>query len=681
MWRGNESMDPKELNMKRRKVTPHPWLSIGMVVICFLLFLLFLSQGIFAQTTPPTSSQIAKKELTPEQALKIRSIGDLQLSPDGHHIAMTVTEPIKGESRNSDIWIYKTKSRQLIRFTTSEKSDNHPRWSLDGDTLAFLSSRKEKTQIYLISLLGGEAEALTDSKTSIQSFRWSPNGKQIVYMASEPKTEEEEKKQKEKDDARVVDMDDIPSRLWVMDVASRDVRQLTKGEWRISSFCWTPDGEHLIVTATDQNRPELLTDRLYSLCMSDGSLKEIAQPAQPFGGAQVSPDGKIIAYLGTRLDGPTAPDLYVLPLEGGKGGEAKNLTQSFLDRSVSSFKWQKNGNIVIQAADGFKTSMYEIDLEGHADRWESSDVDPSGSFVLGPDFVAFVGQTTIQMPELWISKTPGQAEKVSDLNAEWDDISILRPEIVTYESFDGKQIEAALLKPKSYQKGIRMPLIVLVHGGPAGRWSERFESWGQLLAQRGYAVLYPNVRGSFGYGHDFVTANRRDWGGGDFKDVMAGVDYVIERGIADPDRLGIGGWSYGGYMAAWAVTQTDRFKASVAGAPMTDLASEYGTELAGINAFDTWYMGTPYENLESFQERSPVSHVKDVKTPTLLLTGENDVIDPIGQCQQFYRGLRRYGVETEFVIYPREGHGIREERHRIDLLNRILAWFDKYIGN
>ena len=298
---------------------------------------------------------------------------------------------------------------------------------------------------------------------------------------------------------------------------------------------------------------------------------------------------------------------------------------------------------------------------------------------MGSDFAAFVGQTTTQFPELWVSRKPGEAEKVSCFNAAWDEILVIQPEIVTYASFDGTRIEAALLKPQGYQRGARVPLIVLVHGGPSGVWSDRFNAWGQLLAQRGFAVLYPNIRGSIGYGQEFLTANRSDWGGGDFKDVMAGVDFMIDQGIADPDRLGIGGWSYGGYMAAWAVTQTDRFKASVSGAPMTDLASEYGTEMAGINAYDTWYMGTPYENLDLFQDRSPVTHVKNVKTPTLLLTGENDLTDPIGQYQQFYRGLKRYGVETECVVYPREGHGIREEKHLIDLMNRILAWFEKYV--
>jgi dipeptidyl aminopeptidase/acylaminoacyl peptidase len=208
---------------------------------------------------------------------------------------------------------------------------------------------------------------------------------------------------------------------------------------------------------------------------------------------------------------------------------------------------------------------------------------------------------------------------------------------------------------------------------------DRFDTVGQLLAANGFAVFQPNIRGSTGYGHDFLVMNREDWGGGDYKDVIAGVDYLIEQGITDADRLGIGGWSYGGYMAAWAVTQTDRFHASVSGAPMTDLASEYGTESASINAYDTWYLGTPYENLDIFTQRSPVTHVKNTRTPTLILCGENDVTDPIGQCQQFYRGLKRYEVETELVIYPREGHGIREEKHQVDRLQRYLDWFKKYL--
>jgi dipeptidyl aminopeptidase/acylaminoacyl peptidase len=216
-----------------------------------------------------------------------------------------------------------------------------------------------------------------------------------------------------------------------------------------------------------------------------------------------------------------------------------------------------------------------------------------------------------------------------------------------------------------------------VHGGPTGRWSDSFEPWGQLLAARGYAVLYPNVRGSTGYGHRFVEMNRADWGGGDFKDVMAGVDWAIAQGIADPNRLGIGGWSYGGYMAAWAVTQTNRFKAAVSGAPVIDMASEFGTE--NESGYDEWFYGTPYEKLDGFIRSSPMTYVKNVKTPTLLLQGTDDETDPIGQSQQFYRGLKRYNVEAALVVYPREPHGLREEKHLVDRLTRIIAWYDKYL--
>jgi dipeptidyl aminopeptidase/acylaminoacyl peptidase len=219
--------------------------------------------------------------------------------------------------------------------------------------------------------------------------------------------------------------------------------------------------------------------------------------------------------------------------------------------------------------------------------------------------------------------------------------------------------------------------VVLVHGGPTGRWVDSFEPWGQLLVARGYAVLYPNVRGSTGYGHRFVEMNRADWGGGDFKDVMAGADWLVAQGIADPNRLGIGGWSYGGYMAAWAVTQTNRFKAAVSGAPVIDMASEFGTENG--SAYDEWFYGTPYEKLDGFIKSSPMTFVKNVRTPTLLLQGEDDTTDPIGQSQQFYRGLKRYGVESDLVLYPREPHGLREEKHLLDRLTRIVAWFDRYL--
>jgi len=290
----------------------------------------------------------------------------------------------------------------------------------------------------------------------------------------------------------------------------------------------------------------------------------------------------------------------------------------------------------------------------------------------------FIAERADEQPEVWLARG-GAAERVTHLNDDWRTIALARQETLRYRSFDGREIEAAPLRPAGVPEGARAPLIVLAHGGPTGRWADRFDAWGQLLAARGFAVLYPNVRGSTGYGHQFVVMNRGDWGGGDFQDLMTGVDLMIERGIADADHLGIGGWSYGGYMAMWAVTQTSRFRAAVAGAGLSDLASEFGTE--DEPAYDEWFYGLPYEpeKIAGFLNSSPFVHLKNVKTPTLILQGDADPVDPPGQSQELYRGLKRYGVETELVMYPREPHGFHEEKHLLDRLSRILAWYDKHL--
>jgi len=634
--------------------------------ICFLAALMLTGMSLSAQTA----------QLTPEQTLKRWSLSDLRHSPDGGMIAFTVGEPVSGSSQRRNIWMLDTDSRRVRRFTTSEKSDRRPRWSPDGKTLAFLSNRNGKTQIYRIPADGGEAVALTDSKTGIESFEWSPGGGRIAFLAEKPKTEEEKKREEEQDDARVQDKDDRHALLWVFDVETREVRELTSDAWRVSGFVWSPDGERLIISATDHPQPELETGRIYALPVRGGEMHEIADPAGPFGSLALSPDGATIAYKGSRTAGPTPFDLFLMPVSGGK---ARNITAAPVDNPVGTFYWRDNETLILQTREGFFSRFFTVKVDGGAERLVGFPVNPSGSFTEGPGWIAFVGETAVRAPELWLSTESGKAQQVTHFNKEWDNISLVEPEIITYPGFDGKEIEAAVLKPAGYQRGEQIPLVALVHGGPSGVWSDRFDAWGQLLAAHGFAVLYPNIRGSIGYGHDFMISNRYDWGGGDYKDVMAGVDFLIGQGIADPERLGIGGWSYGGYMAAWAITQTARFKASVSGAPMTDLAVEYGTESSSINAYDTWYLGTPYENMDAFLERSPLTHVKKVTTPVLILCGENDATDPIGQCQQFYRGLKRYGVDTEFVRYPREGHGIREEKHRIDLLNRMLGWFEKYL--
>jgi dipeptidyl aminopeptidase/acylaminoacyl peptidase len=609
--------------------------------------------------------------------LNRRSIGDLRLSPDGNRLAMVVSEPVKGTSQRRNIWVYDIAASNLRPFTAGAKADTRPRWSPDGRTLAFLSDREGTTQIFLIPADGGEARPLTESKTGINSFEWSPDGKRIALLTTAPKSEDEEKKEKDKDDVRLVAKPEDRTLLQVMDIESKALTTLVKGAWRVSEFLWTPDGKELIVVATDNPQQELFSDNIYRLGSAEGDeMTVLAGPAGPFGNLRVSPDGKTLAYVGSRGDGPQAHDLFVQPLSGGP---ARNLTVGSLDRPVEALSWEDSSSLLILAAEGFGDAFYDLAIDGKAKKptWTTGLL--VRSYARGKKGLVFVGETAAEAPELYIASAAGKPTRVSHFNKDWDDIRLVDPEIVRYPSFDKKEIEAALLRPGSAPPGTRHPSVILVHGGPTGAWTNRFEAWGQLLAARGFAVLYPNVRGSTGYGYDFMVLNRRDWGGGDFKDVLAGADWLVKEGIADPDRIGIGGWSYGGYMAAWAVTQTTLFKASVSGAPMTDLAMEYGTEEAGINAYDTWFMGNPYENLPLFTERSPVTYVKKVKTPTLILCGENDATDPVEQCYQFHRGLRRYGVETEFVVYPREGHGIREEKHRLDMLNRIVDWFEKHL--
>ena len=624
------------------------------------------------QTAPAPSPRV----LTPEMVLNRWSTGDLWFSPDGNRVAMVVSEPAKASGQRRNIWVYDIEASSLRQFTASAKADTHPRWSPDGRTVAFLSDRDGSNQVYLIPIDGGEARALTESKTGIDSFAWSPDGKRIALLTSVPKTEEEEKKEKDKDDARIIGKPEERTLLQVMDIESRELKTLVKGAWRISEFVWTPDGSALILVATNHPLQELFTDKIYRVSSADGEIHLLASPAGPFGDLKVSPDGSMLAYVGSRGDGPQPHDLFVLPFAGGP---ARNLTSQSIDRPIEEYSWEDSGSLFIHTATGFGDGFYTLSLDGKSQRVEWAPGLLVGSHAKGKNVLAFVGETATDAPELYIAIEPGSPKKVSDFNKDWDEIKLVKPEIVRYPSFDKREIEATLLRPEGSPPGAKVPAVILIHGGPTGAWTNRFDAWGQLLVARGVAVLYPNIRGSTGYGYDFMVLNRKDWGGGDFKDVMAGVDWLIKKGIADPDRIGIGGWSYGGYMAAWAVTQTTRFKASVSGAPMTDLAMEYGSEAAGINAYDTWFMGNPYENLPHFIERSPMTYVKKVKTPTLILCGENDATDPVEQCYQFHRGLRRYGIETEFVVYPREGHGIREEKHRIDLLNRIVDWFEKYL--
>lgn len=633
-----------------------------------------LAGSVIAQQSSVADS---RKQLTPEASLNLRSISDLQFSPDGSRVAFVVTEPPKAERRARHIWLYETKSNVVRQVTFSAKDESSPRWSPDGKQLAFLSNRADQQQIYTMRMDGGEAAAVTKGKRSVSSYAWSPDGKQIAYLAPDPKTEAEEKKEKEKDDPHVVDKDDKHPRLWLLAIATGDARALTDPKWAISELAWLPSGAHLIISATDHPESDEDTDQIFSVAVSDGSRKLLLAPHGPFGDLHVSPDGMTVSFVGCRVDGPAPHDLMLLDI--GKRA-TRNLTGASLDRAIHEHRWTHEGSILALYADGFRNKLVGFSLQG----MNTSSANPpsgnvSGFAVSGSGEIVYVGQSATTPPELWSWDQKNPPRQVSHLNDSWSQYALLSPEFYKYKSFDGLEIEAALLRPPGAAQKTRLPLIGLIHGGPTGNWQDSIETWGQLLATHGYAVFYPNIRGSLGYGENFIEMNRGDWGGADFKDVMSGVKDLIDRGIADPAKLGIGGWSYGGYMAEWAITQTNDFKAAVSGAGLSNLISEFGSE--SHPSYDEWFYGVPYESesLVKFLNSSPFTQLKNAKTPTLILQGEADTTDPLDQSQELYRGLKHYGVESELVEYPREPHGFREEKHLLDRLNRMLAWYDAHM--
>jgi dipeptidyl aminopeptidase/acylaminoacyl peptidase len=606
--------------------------------------------------------------LTIDQAIDVREPQDLQFSPDGLRVALTVSEPPAAKPSVRHIWVYDTAAHELRQWTNSAKSESSPRWSPDGRTLAFLSDRGEGNQIWLLPLKGGEAMELTSGKNSVESFRWSPDGKSIAFLASDPRTAEQEKKQKEQDDARVID-EPRPSRIWTVEVATKTVHRVSSGPWSWRDLAWMPDGSRIVASGTDRPADDHRgLERLCSVSLPDGAVEVLLAPKGGLQRIQVSPKGTAVAYVSSPGDGPSAQDLFVLPLATRV---PRNLTAD-RDRPVGNFDWLNESELAVLFRDGFKTEV--VAVGGSPRKLAANDSLEIAAFAIGrKGDVVYVAQSAATPPELWAG---GKA--VSQFNEALAKLGMVRPEIYRYKSFDGMPIEAALYRGAGTSASAPQPLVVLVHGGPAGQWSDRFDALTQLLVTRGYTVVEPNIRGSVGYGQKFLESNRGDWGGGDYKDVMACVDDLVARKIADPNRLAIGGWSYGGYMAEWAITQTDRFKVAISGAGMADLATEYGTESHPEG--DEWYYGTPYENLAGFQKSSPIVYIKNAKTPTLILQGEADTTDPLSQSQMLYRGLKRYNVPAELVVYPREPHGLRERKHIEDRYRRSLEWIAKYLG-
>src|SRR5947207_8581220 len=370
--------------------------------------------------------------------LNVRTISDVRFSPDEKRVAFVVAEPVKGTTRARHIWILDVKSREVRQFTNSPKSEDTPRWSPDGKRLAFLSNRDDARQIYVISMSGGEAKRLLETKHEIESFALSPDGKQIAFLAPEPKTDAEDKKEKDKDDARVVDRDDKLRRLWLLDADSGKSRQVTSGRWRVGEAEWLPDGNKMIVVATDHPESDVETNRIYSLSFGDGKMTELAAPAGPFGRVRVSPDGKSLAYIAARVDGPSPHDLYLLSLADAR---KQNLTSSSLDRPIQSYAWASNSTLVAVVQNGFKTSVISMTAGGRVDPPRKLPLNPRAFDISVSGILAFVGGSAAEPEELWLQDGEKPAQRVSEFNKSWRQLALAQPEWFRYKSFDGLEIE------------------------------------------------------------------------------------------------------------------------------------------------------------------------------------------------------------------------------------------------
>jgi dipeptidyl aminopeptidase/acylaminoacyl peptidase len=633
----------------------------------------------------------------PELQLKFKAVGTPRVSPDGKKMVYTVNETVMTADKSefvTQIWMADLATKKSFQLTFGDKSSGNPKWSPDGNWIAFTSNRKDnRNNLYVLSTSGGEAEPLTELKSSVINFAWSPDGRSIAYTMTDPKTEEEEKNDKGKNDWRWIDENIKFARLYLLSVqkdanGKREPRKLTTADYHVGDFDWSSDGLRI---AFDRVKSPLANDwptaDVSIIEVATGKVTDLATTAAAENSPLYSPDGKWIAVIASD-NPPRWAQSGAIQIFSATGGTPKTLVTSF-DASPGVAGWSADGKrIYFSESKGTGTLIYSLDVNANRiDEVKTTPAVYSGvNLNRTGTTLAFVRQTSDTPADVFVASVNDfNPVQITRVNADLKIPPIGRTEVVTWKSKDGKQIEGLLTYPVGYQTGQRVPLILNVHGGPAGVFVQSFLGGRgpyplATFASRGYAILRPNPRGSSGYGAEFRRANLKDWGFGDYQDLMAGVDRVIEMGVADPDRLGVMGWSYGGFMTSWIVTQTSRFKVASAGAPVTNLMSFNGT--ADIPSFIPDYFGGQFwEVMDLYQKHSPIFNVKNVTTPTMIQHGEADVRVPISQGYEFYNALKFKGVPTRMIVLPRQPHGPNEPKMQLAAMKANLEWFEKYLGS
>jgi dipeptidyl aminopeptidase/acylaminoacyl peptidase len=658
-------------------------------IVALLGFVLLFC--VFAQ------AQESPKGWTPEVMIKIKRVGGTAISPDGSRIAYTVSTPqMEGEKSEflTHIWVVSSDGNSNTQFTFGDKSCTSPSFSPDGKSLAFLSSRgtSGKNQVWRLRMTGGEGEEITNAKSGVTSYRWSPDSRRIAYTMNDAETEQEEKAKKEKRDMVVEDANLKFAHVYTTTVdkdptGKRTVRRITSGNFSVTSFEWSPDGSTIVFA--HQTTPSVdvwQTTDISTVASDSGAAKPLIALKGADESPLYSPDGRWIAFVSDHGDTrwARAYDLYIVPATGGeprKVGETP-------DRSFGIIAWASDGkSIYIGEVDRTVNRVFSISLEGGKVSVVTSGDGNYSNMSLSADgsTMAFIYQAPETPPDVFAMKLQKrEKKKLTDVHFDIPKLPLGMTEVIKWKSKDGREIEGLLTYPVNYVKGQRCPLILYVHGGPAGVFAQTFTAAGnvyplQAFAQQGYAILRPNPRGSSGYGAEFRRANISDWGFGDFDDDQTCVDKVIAMGVAHPDSLIVCGWSYGGYMTSFTVTKTKRFKAASVGAGVTDLVSFTGT--ADIPSFlPSYFEGEYWDKIESYMKHSAVFNIKGVTTPTQVIHGLSDVRVPTSQGYEFYRALQRQGCPTEMIVYPRTPHGPQEPKFIQDIGERMIAWFNKHLG-
>jgi dipeptidyl aminopeptidase/acylaminoacyl peptidase len=648
---------------------------------------------------------------TAEKIMQYKNITATNISPDGKFIAYVVNVPLmEGEKSeyNSQLWVAATDGTMDVQYTRGDKSSTAPQFSPDGKLIAFLSNRVDnKNQIFVLRLMGGEAEQISFTKSGVSSFKWSPDGKHIAYLMKDPETEEEEKRKKEKTDVILVDKDYKYNHIYTisLDVAkdgTRKTKQLTGGTYHVNGFDWSPDANTIAFSFAPNptiNDAGLESD-IATIPADSGKVTMIVKRPGVDTSPRYSPDGKWIAFQssGGRPERVGLTDIYKVAASGGEVIEL----QKTPDRSANIVSWSEDGTYLF-IAENYKTSQALIALPSSSElqlpkgdylAFSESELPiltstngSAGAFSVSKsgNRISFTFEDVNTPKEVFTAGIRGEnSKKISSINANFDAPTLGKTEVISWKSKDGLLIEGILTYPVDYQPGKKYPIILQIHGGPAGVFSQTYTGapsiyMTQFFAQHGFIVLRPNPRGSTGYGKDFRYANVSDWGFGDYEDLMTGVDHVLDMGIADSKNQFVMGWSYGGYMTSWIVTQTDRFNAASMGAGLPNLISMVTTtdipDYIVVHAGGKEY----WEDYEEYEKHSAIYYMKNVVTPTQVIHGANDLRVPLAQGQEFYNSLKRKGVDTQMIMYPRTPHGPTEPKFLMDVSPRILIWFEKYM--